>query len=86
MHLAARRAKLARMDAQNHLPLMYCPRCRRSTQATSGREFVCPICGGNRQLLQSGYLGKLTDIGVGVYERSPDVEMALQIERMHITR
>jgi DNA-directed RNA polymerase subunit RPC12/RpoP len=86
MQVAGRRAILARMDTTKKYPVLYCPRCRRSTEATADSELACPRCGQSRLLFKLGAQRKDLKDEVRQYVRPVLVDEALASARVRLGR
>lgn len=86
MQLTRRRAILARMDTAKKYPVLYCPRCRRSTEATVDSELACPRCGENRLLFKLGPQRKDPVEEFRHYVRPVQVDEALASARLRLGR
>lgn len=86
MQLAGRGAILARMDTTKKYPVLYCPRCRRSTEATADSELACPRCGERRLLFKLGAQRKELGGQVRSYLRPALVDEALASARLRLGR
>lgn len=86
MQLARRRAILARMDTAKKYPVLYCPRCRRSTEATADSELACPRCGQSRLLFKLGAQRKDPAEEIRAYVRPVQLDEALASARLRLGR
>ncbi len=73
------------MEPTTLSPLLYCPRCHRSTEAVEGSELACPRCGKPRHFLKFGDLPTPL-LGNRDFLRPRQLETAIQDARLRLPR
>lgn len=86
MQFAGQGAILTRMDTTKKYPVLYCPRCRRSTEATPDSELACPRCGERRLLFKLGAQRRDPMDGFRRYVRPAQLDEALASARLRLGR
>lgn len=73
------------MNTTSLLPVLYCPHCKRSTEAVEGSELACPRCGTPRVLFKFGGRPAVPE-ALNLFERPRGLEEALQAYRQRLPR